>query len=65
MKTHLKDLAKEVKNFFLKNYTKINVLDIGCNDGTLLNYFDKKFQKHGIDPSQIIKKIKDKKNKNF
>jgi hypothetical protein len=65
MKTHLKDLAKEVKNFFLKNYTKINVLDIGCNDGTLLNYFDKKFQKHGIDPSQIIKKIKDKKIKIF
>ena len=46
MKTHLKDLAKEVKNFFLKNYTKINVLDIGCNDGTLLNYFDKNYFKN-------------------
>ena len=64
MKNHLKDLAQEVEKLFLKNFSKINVLDIGCNDGTLLNYFDKKFQKYGIDPSQIVKKIK-KKNINL
>ena len=44
---------KETKN--------INILDIGCNDGTLLNYFPKTVNKYGIDPSQIIKKINKKK----
>ena len=37
---------------------KVKVLDIGCNDGTLSNFYNKNFKKFGIDPSQIIKKIK-------
>ena len=59
MKNHLRDLVKEVSKLF-KN-EKINVLDIGCNDGTLLNYYNKNCSKFGIDPSQITNKINKKK----
>ena len=56
MKNHLKDLAGEIQKLFKKNNTKIEILDIGCNDGTLLKNFNSKFKKYGIDPSQIAKK---------
>ena len=47
-----------MKNKFLKNKNELikkksNILDIGCNDGTFLNFF-KKFKNvnlYGIDPS--------------
>ena len=39
------------------NTENIKVLDIGCNDGTLLNFYPKKYKKYCIDPSQIIEKI--------
>jgi len=60
MRSHLKKLVIEAKSFFKKN-VKINTLDIGCNDGTLLSYYPKNFSCFGIDPSQIIKKISIKK----
>ena len=41
----------------------INILDIGCNDGTLLKCFPKNIERYGIDPSQIIWKVKNKKIK--
>ena len=44
-----------------KNIKNLNVLDIGCNDGTLLSYYPDQFNKYGIDPSQIIEKINKKK----
>lgn len=59
MKTHLKDLVKDISKF--ANKKNIKVLDIGCNDGTLLNFYNKSTQKFGVDPSQIIKKIDKKK----
>jgi SAM-dependent methyltransferase len=37
------------------------VLDIGCNDGTLLNFYPKKYIKFGIDPSDSLSNG----NKNF
>ena len=37
MRSHLKQLVFEVTNFFKKS-KNINVLDIGCNDGTLLSF---------------------------
>ncbi|MDC3184596.1 class I SAM-dependent methyltransferase [Candidatus Pelagibacter sp.] len=64
MRNHLKDLSKTTRmilNFGKKD--NITVLDIGCNDGTLLSFYPKNFFKYGIDPSQIIKKITDKKIK--
>ena len=60
MKNHLKKLTIIGSNL-LKKKENIKVLDIGCNDGTLLNFYPKKFQKFGIDPSQIVKKINKKK----
>jgi 2-polyprenyl-3-methyl-5-hydroxy-6-metoxy-1,4-benzoquinol methylase len=35
------------------------VLDIGCNDGTLLGYYPKGGMKYGIDPSDIAQEIKE------
>ena len=62
MRTHLKKLVKLIIKI-KKNIKNLNVLDIGCNDGTLLSYYPDKFNKYGIDPSQIIEKINKKKNK--
>ena len=64
MRDHLKDLSKKSIDLLKKSRVykgKINVLDIGCNDGTLLKSYPKKINKFGIDPSQISKKIKQKK----
>ena len=61
MKTHLKKLVNLIYTIKQKETKNINILDIGCNDGTLLNYFPKTVNKYGIDPSQIIKKIDKKK----
>jgi SAM-dependent methyltransferase len=58
MTKHLYSIAQEIINFSKK---KINVLDIGCNDGTLLNFYPKHFYKFGIDPSNILSNI----NKDF
>ena len=59
MRNHLQKLTVTCANL-LKNKNETRVLDIGCNDGTLLNYYPKKFKKYGIDPSQIVKKINTK-----
>ena len=61
MKTHLKKLVNLIYTIKQKETKNIDVLDIGCNDGTLLNYFPKSVNKYGIDPSQIIKRIDKKK----
>ena len=61
MKTHLKKLVNLIYTIKQKETKNIDVLDIGCNDGTLLNYFTKSVNKYGIDPSQIIKRIDKKK----
>ena len=64
MRLHLKKLAHEAIKL-IKNQKKINIniLDIGCNDGTLLKCFPKNIERYGIDPSQIIRKIKNNKIK--
>ena len=48
-------------SYLLKKKDYIKVLDICCNNGTLLNFYPKKFQKYGIDSSHIIKKLNKKK----
>tara|TARA_B100000787_G_C16198397_1_gene302782 strand:- start:1563 stop:2813 length:1251 start_codon:yes stop_codon:yes gene_type:complete len=58
MTDHLLKLAKESKKILKNKNKKIKILDIGCNDGTLLRSFPKTFIKVGIDPSQIAKKLK-------
>ena len=64
MRLHLKKLAHEaIKLINNQKKININILDIGCNDGTLLKCFPKTFERYGIDPSQIIHKIKNNKIK--
>lgn len=52
MRNHLKDIANEAISILNKN--KGLVLDIGCNDGTLLSFYPNNFEKYGIDPSNAI-----------
>lgn len=56
MRDHLKGIADEAAGMIDKENAR--VLDIGCNDGTLLNYYPKAFDKIGIDPSDIAQEIK-------
>ena len=55
MRIHLGNIAKDAAKIIGKE--KSLVLDIGCNDGTLLNSYPKEFKKIGIDPSNIAKSI--------
>ncbi len=49
---HFYEYAKECSKRFLKRKSKI--LDIAANDGSFLNYFDKKNVRVGIDPAKNI-----------
>jgi SAM-dependent methyltransferase len=55
MRAHLRDLAEDAASRIGKSMAC--VLDIGCNDGTLLAYYPKSFKKYGIDPSDVAKNI--------
>ncbi len=56
MRDHLKGIADEAAGMMDKKDARI--LDIGCNDGTLLNYYPKDFVKFGIDPSDVAQEVK-------
>jgi len=56
MRDHLKGIADEAAGMVEKK--DASVLDIGCNDGTLLNSYHKGFIKFGIDPSDVAQEIK-------
>ncbi|HOV98705.1 MAG TPA: class I SAM-dependent methyltransferase [Bacteroidota bacterium] len=56
MRNHLKSIVNEA--IAILNEKDATVLDIGCNDGTLLNYYPSSYKKYGIDPSDIALKIK-------
>jgi 2-polyprenyl-3-methyl-5-hydroxy-6-metoxy-1,4-benzoquinol methylase len=58
MRGHLKGIVDAVMGIISKKDAK--VLDIGCNDGTLLGNYPKEFKKYGVDPSDIAKEIADK-----
>jgi len=55
MRTHLQSIAAEAASVFGKPAGR--VLDIGCNDGTLLSYYPSGFEKFGIDPSDVTQEI--------
>jgi SAM-dependent methyltransferase len=55
MKNHLKGIVKKAVSIL--NKSNGAVLDIGCNDGTLLNYYPKEFLKYGVDPSDVAQEI--------
>lgn len=55
MRTHLKSIVDEaVQIIDMKTAT---VLDIGCNDGTLFDFYPNGFKKYGVDPSDIAQGI--------
>ncbi|MEW6600769.1 MAG: class I SAM-dependent methyltransferase [Nitrospirota bacterium] len=55
MHNHLKGIASVAAELVGKK--KAAVLDIGCNDGTLLNYYPKAYAKYGVDPSDVAQSI--------
>ena len=58
MRDHLRGIAMEAAS--LSGKTDANVLDIGCNDGTLLANYPETFTKFGVDPSDVAVSVKTK-----
>ena len=55
----MKDLVLSIKKFTKKK--KLKVLDIGCNDGSLLDIFYKnKYITYGVEPTDAAKEVKKK-----
>ena len=59
MKNHLKGIVDEAVGIIGKSSGV--VLDIGCNDGTLLDFYPNTFKKYGVDPSDVSQEIDKKK----
>lgn len=55
MRNHLGGIVEEAVSIL--DQSGGAVLDIGCNDGTLLGFYSKEFQKYGIDPSDVAREI--------
>ncbi len=55
MRKHLKGITEEALS--LIKTPKCSVLDIGCNDGTLLKFYPDNFEKYGVDPSDVAQEI--------
>jgi SAM-dependent methyltransferase len=58
MRNHLKGIVDAVVAMMPRPINK--VLDIGCNDGTLLGYYNPEIKRYGVDPSDIAMAIPDK-----
>ena len=52
MRNHLNGIAQEAAELLGRRTAR--VLDIGCNDGTLLSAYPASFAKFGIDPSDLV-----------
>jgi SAM-dependent methyltransferase len=57
MRDHLKGIAETAVE--LTKLERATVLDIGCNDGTLLRSYPKAFRKIGVDPSDVAQEAKE------
>ncbi len=55
MREHLKSIAARAMEIWGK--TDAAVLDIGCNDGTLLKNYPARFIKFGVDPSDVAQEV--------
>jgi SAM-dependent methyltransferase len=55
MRDHLKGIADEATAMVGK--ADASVLDIGCNDGTLLKNYPAGFRKYGVDPSDVAQEV--------
>jgi C-methyltransferase C-terminal domain/Putative zinc binding domain/Methyltransferase domain len=56
MRNHLKGIVDNALSLVTKK--DANVLDIGCNDGTLLDYYPAAFVRFGCDPSDVAQEVK-------
>jgi NDP-4-keto-2,6-dideoxyhexose 3-C-methyltransferase len=59
MRDHLKGVVEDVKNH-IQLKSGDTVIDIGCNDGTLLSNYDAGIERIGVDPSDAVEMIQDK-----
>jgi SAM-dependent methyltransferase len=57
MRDHLRGIAEDAAS--LCGRARARVLDIGCNDGTLLASYPKTFARYGVDPSDVAQEIGD------
>lgn len=55
MRQHLKSIAETAVKIWSKPHA--TVLDIGCNDGTLLKNYPAEFKKYGVDPSDVAQEV--------
>lgn len=55
MRDHLKGIADDAMAMVEKSEAR--VLDIGCNDGTLLKNYPEKYIKYGVDPSDVAQEV--------
>ncbi len=58
MRNHLKDIVDSVVDTVGEAKHPL-IMDIGCNDGTLLGYYPKNFIKYGCDPSDVAQEVKE------
>jgi SAM-dependent methyltransferase len=56
MKDHLRGIVERILS--MQSQPRLRVLDIGCNDGTLLGFYPDEFDRFGIDPSNAIDEIR-------
>lgn len=56
MRDHLKEIAESATQ--LMPLSRAKVLDIGCNDGTLLKNYPDSFDRYGCDPSDVAQEVK-------
>lgn len=56
MRSHLRRIAEEAAA--IVGNPAARVLDIGCNDGTLLDCYPVGFRKFGVDPSDLAQEVK-------
>jgi SAM-dependent methyltransferase len=56
MRAHLEGIAHDAA--LLAGRSGARVLDIGCNDGTLLGYYPADYAKFGVDPSDVARGVK-------